>query len=64
VLAQSHHNIHQHPSRDASNTVSVADIKCGSTGQRRLGSVRALRLLAAFTSKDTSIMFGPHTEGV
>ena len=41
-----------------------AELKCGSTGQRRLGPVRAQRLLTAFTSKDTSLMFGPHTEGL
>ncbi len=41
-----------------------AELKCGSTGQRRLGVVRAQRLLTAFTSKDKSIMFGPHTEGL
>jgi hypothetical protein len=41
-----------------------AGIKCGSTGQRRLGPSRAQRLLTALTSKDVSAMFGPHTEGL
>jgi hypothetical protein len=44
--------------------VPFAGLKCGSTGQRRLGPVRAQRLLTAFTSKDTNVTFGPHTEGL